>query len=203
MAATVVVAVGEVQAIIDRMAALCRKIVTGTDMGAIISKAAVERITGFIDDAERAGATVLVDGRGISVPGCPKGHWLGPTLLDHVTPSMPAAREEIFGPVLSLVRTATLDEAIAVQRSSRYGNGAAIFTSNGGVARYVVERLTAGMVGVNIGVPVPREPFAFGGWKDSKFGVGDITGMDGFHFFTRSRKVTTRWSVAGDQTWMS
>ena len=97
----------------------------------------------------------------------------------------------------------TLDEALALQNQSRYGNGASIFTTNGGVARYAVDRMTAGMVGVNVGVPVPREPFAFGGWKDSMFGHGDITGMDGFHFWTKPKKVTTKWAMQSDATWMS
>jgi len=203
MAATVMLAVGDVQRIIDRMVVLAKKIELGTDMGAIITRADVKRITGFIDEAEKMGGKVLVDGRGAKVEGCPEGNWVGPTILDRLTIDIPAAREEIFGPVLSIVRTATLDEALAVQNRSRYGNGASIFTSNGGVARYAVERLQAGMIGVNVGVPVPREPFAFGGWKDSMFGHGDITGMDGFRFFTRPRKVTTRWSIQTDQTWMS
>jgi len=203
MAATLMVAVGDVQHIIDRMVPLARGIRVGTDMGAIISRDAVKRITGFIDEAEKQGGKVLVDGRGAKVDGCTEGYWVGPTILDRLTPEMPAAREEIFGPVLSIVHTATLDEALALQNRSRYGNGAAIFTTNGGVARYATERLEAGMIGINVGVPVPREPFAFGGWKDSKFGHGDITGMDGFAFFTHPRKVTSRWSVQSDQTWMS
>ncbi|HEY3452183.1 MAG TPA: CoA-acylating methylmalonate-semialdehyde dehydrogenase [Myxococcales bacterium] len=203
MAATLMVAVGDVQKIIDRMVAIASKLKTGTDVGAIVSRDAVKRITGFIDEAEKLGGKVLVDGRGAKVEGCTEGYWVGPTILDKLTPEIPAAREEIFGPVLSIVHTATLDEAIALQNKSRYGNGAAIFTTNGGVAKYAVERLTAGMIGVNIGVPVPREPFAFGGWKDSKFGHGDVTGMDGFLFWVKPRKVTTRWSVSSDQTWMS
>jgi malonate-semialdehyde dehydrogenase (acetylating)/methylmalonate-semialdehyde dehydrogenase len=203
MAATLMVAVGDVQHIIDRMVPIARKLRLGTDMGSIISRDAVQRITGFVDEAEKRGGKVLVDGRGAKVDGCPGGYWLGPTILDQLSPEIPAACEEIFGPVLSIVHTATLDEALALQNRSRYGNGAAIFTTSGGVARYATERLEAGMIGVNVGVPVPREPFAFGGWKDSKFGHGDITGLDGFHFFTRPRKVTTRWSIQTDQTWMS
>lgn len=203
MAATVMVAVGDVQLIIDRIAALTRDIKIGTDMGAIISRDAVKRITGAIAAADGQGAQVLVDGRNATVDGCPEGYWVGPTVIDNVAVGSPAACDEIFGPVLSVVHTATLDEALAVQNKSCFGNGAAIFTRNGGVARYAVERLQAGMVGVNVGVPVPREPFAFGGWKQSKFGHGDVTGLDGFRFFTQPRKVTTRWSVESDRTWMS
>ena len=145
---------------------------------------------------------VLVDGRGATVAGNP-GNWVGPTILDGVTADMPAGCEEIFGPVLSIIHVDTLDEAIAVENNNPYGNAAAIFTTNGGVARYAIERFSAGMCGINIGVPVPREPFAFGGWNDSKIGHGDMTGYDGFRFWTKPRKVTSRWEAAKDATWMS
>lgn len=202
MAASVMIAVGDVQAIIDKMVAQTRTMTLGNDMGSIINPASHERITGFIDDAEASGATVLVDGRDLKVDGQP-GNWIGPTIIDNVTPDMPSAFEEIFGPVLSIIHVDTLDEAIALENQNPYGNAAAIFTTNGGVARYAIERFSAGMCGVNIGVPVPREPFAFGGWNDSKFGHGDITGQDGFRFWTRPRKVTARWEMASDATWMS
>ena len=116
---------------------------------------------------------------------------------------MPAGCEEVFGPVLSIIRAKTLDEAIAIENASPYGNAASVFTQSGGVARYVMERVNAGMCGVNVGVPVPREPFAFGGWNDSKFGHGDITGWDGYRFWTRPRKITSRWAQHKDMTWMS
>ncbi len=202
MAASVMVAVGDVQHIIDGIAAKARAMTLGKDMGAITNQSAVERITRYIDEAEKAGATVLVDGRGAKVAGNP-GYWVGPTILDNVSPSMPAGCEEIFGPVLSIIRVRTLDEAIALENKSEYGNAAAIFTTSGGTARYAIERFDAGMCGVNVGVPVPREPFAFGGWNDSKFGHGDITGVDGFRFWTRPRKVTARWELSSDATWMS
>ena len=202
MAASVMVGVGDVQHIIDRMAVITREMKNGEDMGAIINPASVERITKYIDQAEKLGAKVLVDGRGAKVDGCP-GNWVGPTIIDRVKPDMPAGCEEIFGPVLSIIRVDTIDEAIAIENANPYGNAAAVFTTNGGAARYAIERFQAGMCGVNIGVPVPREPFAFGGWNDSKFGQGDITGYDGFLFWTRPRKVTTRWEVAKDATWMS
>jgi malonate-semialdehyde dehydrogenase (acetylating)/methylmalonate-semialdehyde dehydrogenase len=202
MAASVMIAVGDVQAIIDKMVAQTRTMTLGDDMGSIINPASHERITGYIGDAESRGATVLVDGRDLQVDGQP-GNWIGPTIIDNVTPDMPSAFEEIFGPVLSIIHVDTLDEAIALENQNPYGNAAAIFTTNGGVARYAIERFSAGMCGVNIGVPVPREPFAFGGWNDSKFGHGDITGQDGFRFWTRPRKVTARWEMASDATWMS
>ena len=202
MAASVMIAVGDVQPIIDSIVARTSKMVLGEDMGSIINPAAVERIVGYIDEAEKRGAKVLVDGRGKTVPG-QEGNWVGPTILDDVTPDMPAGCDEIFGPVLSIIRAKTLDEAIKIENENVYGNAAAIFTTSGGVARYAMERFSAGMCGVNIGVPVPREPFAFGGWNDSKLGTGDLTGFDGFRFWTRPRKVTTRWEVAKDATWMS
>ena len=202
MAASVLLAVGDVQHVIDAIAENARNVVLGEDMGAIINPQSVERITRYIDEAERMGATVLVDGRGAKVAGAP-GNWVGPTLIDHCTGEMPASCEEIFGPVLSIRRVATLDEAIAIENASPYGNAAAIFTTSGGVARYATERFQAGMCGVNIGVPVPREPFAFGGWNDSKIGHGDMTGFDGFRFWTRPRKVTTKWALQSDWTWMS
>ena len=107
---------------------------------------------------------------------------------------MKIAREEVFGPVLAIIRTASLDEALAIENDSPYGNAAAVFTRDGEAARRVAERASAGMIGVNIGVPVPREPFGFGGWNDSRFGVGDITGKASIHFWTQSKKVTTRWT---------
>lgn len=202
MAASVMVGVGDVQDIIDRMVVITREMKLGENMGAIINPQSVERITKYIDQAEKLGAKVLVDGRGAKVDGCP-GNWVGPTIIDRVKPDMPAGCEEIFGPVLSIIRVDTIDEAIAIENNNPYGNAAAVFTTNGGAARYAIERFQAGMCGVNIGVPVPREPFAFGGWNDSKFGQGDITGYDGFRFWTRPRKVTARWEVAKDATWMS
>lgn len=202
MAASVMVAVGDVQHIIDGIVARTAAMKLGDDMGSIINPGSKDRITGYIDDAEKKGCRILVDGRGASVPGQP-GNWVGPTIIDGVTPDMPAGCDEIFGPVLSIIRCKTLDEAIAIENANPYGNAAAIFTTNGAVARYAIERFSAGMCGVNIGVPVPREPFAFGGWNDSKIGHGDMTGFDGFRFWTQPRKTTTRWEIAHDATWMS
>ena len=202
MAASLMLAVGDVDHIIARMVEQVGSMELGTDMGSVINATSKERIERYIADAESRGAKVLVDGRGATVDGQP-GTWVGPTIIDHVTPDMPCAHEEIFGPVLSIVRVDTLDEAIALENGNPYGNAAAIFTTNGGVARYAIERFSAGMCGVNIGVPVPREPFAFGGWNDSKFGHGDMTGYDGFRFWTKPRKVTSRWEMASDATWMS
>ncbi|MFT5354787.1 MAG: malonate-semialdehyde dehydrogenase (acetylating)/methylmalonate-semialdehyde dehydrogenase [Polyangiales bacterium] len=202
MAASVMVGVGDIQPIVDKIVEITKGVKLGEEMGSIITPESVERINKYITDAEARGATVLVDGRGQSVDGQP-GNWVGPTVLDNVSPDMPAGCEEIFGPVLSIIRTDTLDKAIAIENNNAYGNAAAIFTTSGAVARYAMERVSAGMCGVNIGVPVPREPFAFGGWNDSKLGSGDLTGYDGFRFWTRPRKVTSRWATAKDATWMS
>lgn len=202
MASSLMVAVGDVQHIIEKIAANVRKLRLGEDMGSIITKASKERIETYIAGAEKLGAKVLVDGRGQSVKG-DGGHWVGATVLDDVTIDMPAGCEEIFGPVLSIVHVKTLDEALNLQNKSLYANGAAIFTTRGIVARTAVERLEAGMVGVNIGVPVPREPFSFGGFNSSKFGHGDITGWDGFRFWSRPKKVTEKWAQYADASWMS
>jgi malonate-semialdehyde dehydrogenase (acetylating)/methylmalonate-semialdehyde dehydrogenase len=201
MAASVLVAVGDVQHIIDRIAARSGAIRLGDEMGPITNAASVTRITGYIDQAEQAGAKVIVDGRGSKHTA--DGYWVGPTVLDHVTPQMPAAREEIFGPVLSIVRVGTLEEAIAIENANPYGNASAVYTTSGDVAARVMSEVEAGMCGVNIGVPVPREPFGFGGWNDSLFGHGNITGWDGFLFWTRQRKITSKWALQKDQTWMS
>jgi malonate-semialdehyde dehydrogenase (acetylating)/methylmalonate-semialdehyde dehydrogenase len=202
MASSLMVAVGDVQKIIDGIVDNVKRIRLGDDMGSIITAASRERIHKYIEGAEKAGAKVLVDGRGKSVEGA-GGHWIGPTVIDNVTIDMPAGCEEIFGPVLSIVHVKTLEEALALQSKSLYANGAAIFTTSGMVARTCADRLEAGMVGINVGVPVPREPFSFGGFNSSKFGHGDITGWDGFRFWSRPKKITEKWAAASDASWMS
>ncbi len=203
MAASVMIAVGDVEPIVERLCTEARKIVPGKNLGAVISQAAKERIEGYITEAENAGAKVLVDGRGVVVPGSEKGFYVGPTIIDHVTPDMPIAREEVFGPVLSILRAATVDEALAIENASPYGNAASVFTQSGGLARYVADHASAGMIGVNVGVPVPREPFSFGGWNESKFGVGDITGKSSIEFWTKLKKITTKWNPEAKTNWMS
>ncbi len=203
MAASAMVAVGKVDHIIDRLCEEARKIKPGDNLGAIISKAAMERIEGYIDEAEAAGAKVLVDGRNASVPGKEGGFYVAPTVIDFVKPDMKIAQEEVFGPVLVIMRTDEVDEAIAIENSSPYGNASSVFTQNGGMARYVMDRVSAGMTGVNIGVPVPRDPFSFGGWNDSRFGVGDITGKSSIHFWTKLKKITTKWNPEDWRDWTS
>jgi malonate-semialdehyde dehydrogenase (acetylating)/methylmalonate-semialdehyde dehydrogenase len=193
MAASVMVAVARTDHIVARLCDLARAMVPGRDYGPVISAAARDRIEASIGAAEAEGAWVLVDGRGLRVPGREGGFWVGPTILDGIRPGMRIADEEVFGPVLAIVRAASLDEALEVQRRSPYGNAASIFTASGSAARELVERASAGMIGVNVGVPVPREPFPFGGWNESKFGVGDITGKSAIEFFTRAKKTTSRW----------
>ena len=203
MAASVMVAVSSTDHIIERMVEYARQLVPGRDIGPVISAAARARITSYIDEAEAAGAKVIVDGRHTRVPGKEHGYYMGPTIIDHVTPDMRIAQEEVFGPVLVIVRAPDVDSALAIENASPYGNAASIFTESGGVARYVMERAGAGMVGVNVGVPVPREPFSFGGWGDSKFGVGDITGRGSIEFWTQSKKMTTKWNREAGTNWMS
>ncbi|HET6837658.1 MAG TPA: CoA-acylating methylmalonate-semialdehyde dehydrogenase [Gemmatimonadales bacterium] len=196
MAGSVMLAVSDTNHLIDRMVERARSIVPGRDIGPVISGEARDRIIRSIDEAVAAGATLLLDGRQVNVPGREGGFWIGPTILDQVRPDMSIAREEIFGPVLAIIRTSDLDEALAIENRSAYGNAASVFTESGGLARYVTERASAGMVGVNVGVPVPREPFSFGGWNESKFGACDITGRGSIEFWTRAKKTTTNWSPA-------
>jgi malonate-semialdehyde dehydrogenase (acetylating)/methylmalonate-semialdehyde dehydrogenase len=203
MAASVMVAVANTDHIIRCMVEQARRMVPGQHIGPVISAEAKARIEGYIAEAEAAGAEVLVDGRNATVAGREGGYYLGPTIIDRVTPDMRIAREEVFGPVLVIVRSRDVDEALAVERASPYGNAASVFTESGGVARYVMERASAGMVGVNVGVPVPREPFGFGGWNESKFGVGDITGRGSIEFWTQSKKMTTKWNREAGVNWMS
>jgi malonate-semialdehyde dehydrogenase (acetylating) / methylmalonate-semialdehyde dehydrogenase len=203
MAASVMVAVDQTDHIIRCMVEHARRMVPGKDIGPVISAESKARIEGYIAEAEAGGAEVLVDGRNPKVPGREAGYYLGPTIIDRVTPDMRIAQEEVFGPVLVIIRSRDVDEALAVENASRYGNAASVFTESGGIARHVMERASAGMVGVNVGVPVPREPFSFGGWNESKFGVGDITGRGSIEFWTRSKKMTTKWNREAGVNWMS
>jgi len=203
MAAAVMVGVDRVEHIIERMVEEAKKIVPGDNLGSVISEAARDRIEKYITEAEAAGAIILVDGRNAKVPGKENGYYVGPTILDFVTPDMAVAKEEIFGPVISIIRAKDLDEAIEIENNSAYGNAAAVFTQSGGLARQVMERASAGMIGVNVGVPVPREPFSFGGWNESKYGVGDITGKSSIEFWTQNKKTTIKWNPEAKTNWMS
>jgi len=203
MAASAMIGVGPIDHIIDKICTEARKLFPGENLGAVINKASQERIERYITEAEQQGAKILVDGRNVQVPGKENGTYVGATVIDYVTPEMSVAREEIFGPVISIIRTNTIDEALAIENANPYGNAASVFTQNGGAARYVIEKASAGMIGVNIGVPVPREPFSFGGWNESRFGVGDITGKSSIGFWTKLKKSTTKWNAEAGVNWMS
>lgn len=203
MAASAMVAVGNVDHIINQIVVEAKKIIPGENLGPVINAAAKARIERYITEAEKQGAKILVDGRNTIVKGKEEGTYVGPTVIDFVTPDMSVAREEIFGPVISIIRAKDVDEAIAIENANPYGNAAAVFTQDGGMARYVIDRVSAGMTGVNIGVPVPREPFSFGGWNESKFGVGDLTGKSSIQFWTKLKKTTTKWNAEAKTNWMS
>ncbi len=203
MAASAMVGVGEVDAIIDKICDEVMKIIPGKNLGAVINKQSKERIEKYITEAEEQGAKILVDGRNITVEGKENGTYVGPTVIDYVTPEMSVAKEEIFGPVISIMRAKNVDEALAIENANPYGNAASVFTQNGGMARYIIDRASAGMIGVNVGVPVPREPFSFGGWNESKFGVGDITGKSSIEFWTKLKKSTVKWNPEAGVNWMS
>ncbi len=203
MAASAMIAVGNVDNIIDKICEEAKKIVPGKNLGAVINKESQQRIEQYITEAEQNGAKILVDGRNTKVAGKENGTYVGPTVIDFVTQDMSVAREEIFGPVISIMRTNTVDEALAIENANPYGNAASVFTQNGSMARYIIDHASAGMIGVNVGVPVPREPFSFGGWNESKFGVGDITGKSSIEFWTKLKKSTTKWNPEAGVNWMS
>jgi len=163
------------------------------DMGPVITPQARDRIVSLIDSGVQQGGTVRVDGRGIKVPDYEDGFFVGPTVIDHVSTNMDVYTNEIFGPVLSVVRSGTVEEAIDVINANPYGNGTAIFTSDGGAARKFMRNVKVGMIGINVPVPVPMAYHSFGGWKDSLFGEHHIHGPDGVRFYTRGKVVTSRW----------
>jgi len=203
MAASAMLGVGEIDSIINKVASKAKTIVAGKNLGSVISKESKIRIEKYIEEAEKSGAKIILDGRGVKVSGKENGYYVGPTILDHVKPEMKIAQEEVFGPVLAIMRTNEIDEAIAIENNSQYGNASSVYTQDGNLANYVTERVSAGMVGVNIGVPVPREPFSFGGWNESRFGVGDITGKSSINFWTQLKKRTSKWNQSAKKNWMS
>jgi malonate-semialdehyde dehydrogenase (acetylating)/methylmalonate-semialdehyde dehydrogenase len=162
-------------------------------MGPLITREHRDRVAGYIDIAIEDGASVVVDGRGVEVNGESDGFWLGPTLIDSVPTDSRVYSDEIFGPVLSIVRVQSYDAGVALINRSRYGNGTAIFTNDGGAARRFQREVQIGMVGINVPIPVPVAYYSFGGWKDSLFGDSKAYGPDGIHFFTRQKAVTRRW----------
>ncbi|WP_418606836.1 CoA-acylating methylmalonate-semialdehyde dehydrogenase [Georgenia sp. SUBG003] len=165
----------------------------GCDMGPLITRAHRDRVAAYVDAGREAGADVVVDGRGVEPDGGADGFWLGPTLLDRVTPEMSVYTDEIFGPVLSVLRVGSYEEAVDLVNANPYGNGTAIFTNDGGAARRFGDEVEVGMVGINVPIPVPVGYHSFGGWKNSLFGDTHAYGPDGVHFFTRTKAITTRW----------
>jgi malonate-semialdehyde dehydrogenase (acetylating) / methylmalonate-semialdehyde dehydrogenase len=163
----------------------------GSDMGPLVSAVHRDKVASYIEAGAKAGATLVVDGRDLKVDG--DGFFLGPTLLDHVTPEMSVYTDEIFGPVLSILRVNTYDQALALVNSHEYGNGTAIFTNDGGAARRFQNEVEVGMVGINVPIPVPMAYYSFGGWKNSLFGDSHAHGTEGVHFFTRGKVITSRW----------
>ena len=169
----------------------------GSEMGPVVTADAKNRIVGYVDRGITAGATLVVDGRGLTVTGHEGGFFVGPTLFDHVSTDMDIYRDEIFGPVLVVLRAGTFAEALDIVNANPYGNGAAIFTSSGRAARDFQRNVQIGMIGVNVPIPVPMAFYSFGGWKDSLFGDTHVHGPEGVRFYTRAKAVTSRWPDAG------
>jgi malonate-semialdehyde dehydrogenase (acetylating)/methylmalonate-semialdehyde dehydrogenase len=204
MAISVVVAVGSVgDALVEKIATRTRAVTVGrsdergAEMGPLITGAHRDRVRGYVDGGVAEGAELVVDGRAATIPD--GGFFLGPCLFDRVAPTMALYRDEIFGPVLSVVRVETYDDAVHLVSENPYGNGVAIFTRDGGAARRFEHEVDAGMVGVNVPIPVPMAYYSFGGWKQSLFGDTHVHGTEGVHFYTRGKVVTTRWSDPVDR----
>ncbi|HUL83155.1 MAG TPA: aldehyde dehydrogenase family protein, partial [Gammaproteobacteria bacterium] len=200
MAISAAVAVGGIaDALIEKLVARIGKLTVddGTaeraDMGPLVTAAHRDKVRGYIEDGVRAGAKLVVDGRGLRVAGRESGFFLGPTLFDHVDPKMRIYREEIFGPVLSVLRAPDFAAALELVNAHEYGNGVACFTSDGRVARELTRRVKAGMVGINVPLPVPMAFHSFGGWKRSLFGDHHMYGEEGVRFYTRYKSVMQRW----------
>ncbi|MBA4707661.1 CoA-acylating methylmalonate-semialdehyde dehydrogenase [Aquitalea aquatica] len=200
MAISVAVAVGEVgDTLVARLAERTRqlRINIGTDpkaeMGPLVTRQHLDKVSGYIAQGVAEGAALVVDGRGLVVPGCEEGFFIGGSLFDHVTPAMTIYQEEIFGPVLAVVRVDSLDAAVRLINQHAYGNGTAIFTRNGGAAREFAHRIQVGMVGINVPIPVPMAFHSFGGWKASLFGDHHMHGPEGVRFYTRMKAITSRW----------
>ena len=203
MAISVAVVVGSIaDELVAKLAARIRKLTVDdgssprADMGPLITASHRDKVLGYIEDGERAGAELVVDGRGLRVAGREGGFFLGPSLFDRVEPDMRIYREEIFGPVLSIVRVPDFAAAVELVNAHEYGNGVACYTSDGGVAREFARRIKAGMVGINVPIPVPLAFHSFGGWKRSLFGDHHIYGEEGVRFYTRYKSVMQRWPSA-------
>jgi malonate-semialdehyde dehydrogenase (acetylating)/methylmalonate-semialdehyde dehydrogenase len=199
MAISVVVAVEPVaDELIEKITDRMKKLTTGDgrrgcDMGPLVTKVHRDKVASYIDIAVEDGATVVHDGRNDKFEGDPNGFWLGPTLIDCVPTSSKVYTEEIFGPVLSIVRVQSYDEGVKLINDGAFGNGTAIFTNDGGAARRFQNEIEVGMIGINVPIPVPVAYYSFGGWKNSLFGDTKAHGVEGVHFFTRGKAITSRW----------
>jgi malonate-semialdehyde dehydrogenase (acetylating)/methylmalonate-semialdehyde dehydrogenase len=169
-----------------------------SDMGPLVSGASKEKVSGLIETGVNEGAKLVLDGRGVRVEGHEDGFYVGPTLFDEVTTGMEIYKQEIFGPVLIVLRVADIEEAIEMITTNPYGNGTAIFTANGAAARKFQNEIQVGMVGINVPIPVPLAFYSFGGWKDSLFGDLHVHGPEGVAFYTRGKVITSRWPVPRD-----
>ena len=203
MAISAVVAVASAgDELVERIAVRARQLKVGpgtepgSEMGPLVTRAHRDRVAGYVDSGVEAGAALVVDGRSAPAP-TRGGFWLGPTLFDRVHPDMSIYRDEIFGPVLSVMRAETFEQALDIVNANPYGNGTSIFTTDGRAARRFQHEVTVGMVGINIAIPVPMAFYSFGGWKDSLFGDTHVHGMQGIHFYTRTKAVTSSWPEPG------
>jgi malonate-semialdehyde dehydrogenase (acetylating)/methylmalonate-semialdehyde dehydrogenase len=203
MAVSAIVAVGDIgEALVSKLSERAAKLKIGAgtvkdmDMGPLVTGAHRDKVASYVDKGVAEGAKLVLDGRGHKVPGHEQGFFLGASLFDHVKPDMTIYKDEIFGPVLSVVRVRTLDDAIALINANPYANGTAVFTRSGGAARKFEREIEVGMVGINVPIPVPIAFFSFGGWRGSLFGDTHVHGMEGVRFYTRAKVVTTRWPDA-------
>ncbi|MFH1001150.1 MAG: CoA-acylating methylmalonate-semialdehyde dehydrogenase [Bacteroidota bacterium] len=205
MAASVMIAVGNVTPIIEKLCEETSKFIPGTKMPPIISPESRQNLIDYISAAEKKGAKLLIDGRTFKGDenANPNGYYLGPTIIDWRNAKTKMPDREVFGPVFEIISAISVEEALEIQKESPFGNAASTFTQNGGIAKMVAQNASAGMIGINIGVPVPREPFSFGGWNSSKYGVGDITGKSSLEFWSQLKKITSKWAKQEITDWMS
>ncbi len=200
MAVSALVAVGPIgDELVAKIADRTRTLRTGdgtrgSDMGPLVTKAHRDKVSSYVEAGEAAGAKLVVDGRDIQADGSSDGFWLGPTLFDNVSPEMSIYQDEIFGPVLSVLRVSSYDDAVDLVNANPYGNGVALFTQSGAAARKFEYDVQVGMIGINVPIPVPMAYYSFGGWKNSLFGDTHAHGVEGVHFFTRGKVITSRWA---------
>ena len=203
MAASVLITIGKLESQLASIISVAKKIVPGKDTGAMISKQSIEKISAYLDNAKKLGAKIILDGRETKTEGHKNGYYTGLSIIDWRGKEDKMPLEEIFGPTLEILEASSLKEACAMQQKTPYGNAASIFTQNGRESFEAVQQCNAGMIGVNIGIPVPREPFSFGGINASRFGQGGITGKSIINFLSDEIKVTTKWNPEDKRDWMS